>query len=334
MSDSVKERIYFDERWMGDHGIGRFAREVNQRLKFPPADLKGSPVQPLDPLRLSFYLALNDVYLISPGFNSPLFGGKRFIPTIHDLNHIDTGSGLLRSLYYRLILKRACQRAPLILTVSNFSRKKIVDWAGVSPAKVVNVGNGLSPAFATTGTIYNPGYKYLLCIGNRKPHKNEERVVQAFARAGIDPTIRLVFNGEPSPRLIDVAMQERVDRRIVFLGPMDDEKLASVYRGGIALIFPSLYEGFGFPVIEAMASGIPVLTSSTTSLPEVAGSAALLVEPSSTEEIAAGIHEIVTNMMLRESLIQRGFEQSARFTWDKVADKILEALTQSLGGHL
>ncbi len=129
-------------------------------------------------------------------------------------------------------------------------------------------------------------------------------------------------------------MQERVDRRIVFLGPMDDEKLASVYRGGIALIFPSLYEGFGFPVIEAMASGIPVLTSSTTSLPEVAGSAALLVEPSSTEEIAAGIHEIVTNMMLRESLIQRGFEQSARFTWDKVADKILEALTQSLGGHL
>ena len=333
MPNLIKGQVYFDDRWIGDHGIGRFAREVSRRLELPPANLRGSPTAPFDPLRLSLYLASNQIHLLSPGFNAPILGSKRFIPTIHDLNHIDMGSGFLRASYYQLILKRSCRQAPLILTVSDFSKRRIVEWSGVSAEKVINVGNGLSAVFSETGNTYEPGYEYLLCIGNRKAHKNEERVIKAFLRANVDPEIHLVFSGKPSPRLMEIITQEKAERRISFLGPMNDEGLASVYRGSIGLIFPSLYEGFGFPVIEAMASGIPVLTSSTTSLPEVAGNAALLVEPNSTSEIAAGIHEIVTNTALRSELIKKGLEQSACFTWDKVANRISEALTQSIGDH-
>lgn len=316
----------FDHRWVGPHGIGRFASELARRIDLTPLAVGGSPTAASDFLRLSLALWKTRGIVFSPGFNAPLCGLDRYIFTIHDLNHIDIGANPAKHLYYRLVMKRACQKAARVLTVSEFSRWRIIAWSGVPPQKVVNVGNGVSAVFRPDGERFSLGNSYLLCIGNRKPHKNEARAIEGFAQAGLDPSICLAFNGQASRELLTVACRSGVERRVIFLGSLDDSTLAAVYRGALGLVFPSLYEGFGFPVIEAMASGIPVLTANVTALPEVAGEAALLVNPLSIQEIARGTHRLVNDHALRTALTAAGLLRARELTWESVAHKVKTVL--------
>ncbi len=251
---------------------------------------------------------------------------------IHDLNHIDcTGnSSIFKRLYYAIVVKRACQFAYKILTVSEFSKKRIVDWAGVSAEKVVNVGNGVSDNFFEACKEYRLGYPYLLCVSNRKPHKNEYRIIRAFAHARIDPLIQLLFTGDSTPEIAELAKALNISSRIKFFGQVPEKDLPGLYRGALSLVFPSLYEGFGLPVIEAMACGTPVLTSSTTSLSEVAGEAALLVDPSSTHEISNGIERIVKEGELRKKLRLKGFQRVKLFDWDVVKNRVQNVLDECI----
>jgi glycosyltransferase involved in cell wall biosynthesis len=217
-----------------------------------------------------------------------------------------------------------------VLTVSEYSRQEIIRWAGLQPNRVVNVGNGVDDSYNPDVPSYAPGFDYLLCVSNRKAHKNELRIVEAFTRANIDPKIRLVFTGEPSNELSALCRQLNPGHRVVFAGPVPEADLPPLYRGALALIFPSLYEGFGLPVIEAMACGTPVLTSNTTSLPEIAGNAALLVNPMSLEQIAAGIESLCRDPQLREHLRRRGFNRAKQFRWDDVAAKVKAVLDQTI----
>lgn len=331
-------RVYFDYRWIGEHGIGRVARILEQRLSLPRIVAQGAPSSPADPLRLMIAMLRlpKGAAVFSPGYNAPLFVVRPFIFTIHDLNHIDRSenSSALKRLYYRLIMRRACHKAFRVLTVSEFSRQRIIAWAGVEPNRVVNVGNGVDECYRPDAIPYAPGFSYLLCVSNRKAHKNEPKVLEAFARADIDLAIRLIFTGEANERLLTLCRQLGVENRVAFIGRVPEEDLPGLYRGAVALVFPSLYEGFGLPVIEAMACGTPVLTSNTTSLPEVAGDAALLVDPLSVEQITQGIERLCTDEALLTVLAERGLRQAAMFRWDGVSDKVQAVLDELLEGNI
>ena len=318
--------IYFDDRWGGEHGIGRVANELKCLLNVVPLGLSGSPVSPIDPLRLSLKMCTlpKKSAVFNPGFNAPLCYFRTYVFFLHDLNHIDFpgNSSTFKKLYYSIILKRACKFAYRVLTVSDFSRSRILAWGELAPEKVINVGNGVNSRFSGECRPFDPGYPYMLCVSNRKPHKNEKRIIEALAEAHIDNRIRLLFTGSEDDELVRLADKLNVLPRIEFLGRVSEENLPSYYRGALALVFPSLYEGFGLPVIEAMACGTPVLTSSTTSLPEVAGGAALLVNPLSVPEIACGIKHIVRDEVAREQLRTRGFENVKKYDWKLVAQRI------------
>jgi glycosyltransferase involved in cell wall biosynthesis len=323
--------IYADQRWIGPHGIGRFAQHVLAGLDYCPVSLASHPAAPLDAWRLARALVNmthNDLFF-SPGYNSPLFCASPFVFTIHDLSHIycpESSSPLIR-LYYATVMKRACHRAARVLTVSEFTRAQIVEWSGAPPEKVVNVRCGVDPAYHPGDNTYDFPFPYLLSVSNRKRHKNEFRVVDAFARASLAAGIRLVFTGKPTAELAHWIGRHHVTSRVDFMGVVPEEKLPSLYRGAEALVFPSLYEGFGLPLLEAMACGTPVVTANTTALPEVAGDAALLVDPTSVEQIAAAMERIMSDTSLRHQLREKGLVRAAQFPWEDTVARVHKLLT-------
>ncbi|MBB5608603.1 MULTISPECIES: glycosyltransferase family 1 protein [unclassified Janthinobacterium] len=326
-------KIYIDERWIGEHGIGRFANVLASKINFTAMNMVGSPSSPLDALRFFFRtLGFSKKDLVfSPGYNAPVFIRCPFVFTIHDLNHIDRNenSSFLKRLYYKWIMRRACRHAQAVLTVSEFSKRRIVDWSGIPAERVINVGNGVGEEYAPSASAYKPGYPYVLSVSNRKAHKNEPRLIEAFSQANISDDVRLLFTGEPTPAVLETIQQYKLQGRVTFVGRVAEADLPGLYRGALALAFPSLYEGFGLPVIEAMACGCPVLTSSTTSLPEVAGDAAVLVDPTSVKAIAEGISSICGDELLRVEMIRKGYLQAARFSWDEVVRKADIALSRA-----
>jgi glycosyltransferase involved in cell wall biosynthesis len=326
--------IYADQRWVGEHGIGRFARHVLAELDYRPVPLTTHPAAPLDSWQLTRALGeltRHDLFF-SPGYNSPLFCAFPFVFTIHDLSHIycpENSSPLIR-LYYATIMKRACRRAASILTVSEFTRNQIIEWSGVPAEKVVKVSCGVENAYRPGDDSYGLTFPYLLCVSNRKRHKNEFRVVQAFARAGLGVEMKLVFTGKPAAELADCIAQNDLTASVRFMGVVPEEKLPALYRGAKALVFPSLYEGFGFPVLEAMACGTPVVTSNTTAMPEVAGDAALLVDPTSVEQIAEAMKQVVSDHPLRRQLREKGLARVAQFSWARTVARVREVLAKNV----
>src|SRR5882724_6736327 len=323
--------IYADQRWIGDHGIGRFARHVLADQGYCPIPLTGHPAAPLDALRLARVLRNlhHDDLFFSPGYNSPLSCPSPFVITLHDLSHMhcpENRSPLIR-LYYAIVLKRACRRAARILTVSESTRVQILDWSGLSADAVCNVGCGVEPSYRPDDEVYGLPFPYLLCVSNRKPHKNELRVVEAFARSGLARKIHLVFTGNPAPRLARRIEQHHLTASVGFAGRVPESQLPSLYRGAEALIFPSLYEGFGLPILESMACGTPVVTSNVTAMPETAGGAALLVDPTSVDEIAEAMNCIVSDTGLRRQLRDKGLARAKRFLWQNTAARVREILT-------
>lgn len=322
--------IVYDPRWAGPHGIGRFAKSIMSRIPAVPLPISGNPAAPLDSIGLSRALwgISPKTVFFSPGYSAPLIAKIPFVFTIHDLNHIDRpeNSSLAKRIYYATLLKSACHRAARILTVSSYSAQRILEWSGVSDTQIVNVGNGVDPQFDADIKPYEPGYPYFFCVGNRKLHKNEQRTMGAFSIARIPKEIKLIFSGDSTPALKAEADERGIGERVVFTGKISDIDLPSYYKGAIALLFASLYEGFGLPVLEAMACGTPVVTSNVTALPEVAGGAALLVNPESTEEISGAIERVIEDSALRAKMIAKGFKQAAQYSWDETAGKVREVL--------
>ena len=322
--------LYADDRRIGDHGIGRFARNVLAALEFRPISLQSDPDSPLDPWLLARALAKltrKDVFF-SPGYNPPLYCVAPFVITLHDLNHIDRdeNSSRLKRLYYSTVVKRACHLSAHILTVSEFSRRRILEWSGVPPEKVVNVGCGVGEDFRTDAAPYPLPFPYLLCVSNRRGHKNEARQVEAFSKSGLASQMRMVFTGDPTAELADCIERNGVTQSVHFVGLVPDCELPALYHSAVALVFASLYEGFGLPVLEAMACGTPVITSNTSALPEIAGDAALLVDPTSVEQISQAMAQAVTDSSLRQQMRIKGLARAAQFSWSNTGGKVQRLL--------
>jgi glycosyltransferase involved in cell wall biosynthesis len=327
--------ILYDARWIGNHGIGRFADELQRRLDgLIPFEARRRPWHPLDPFLLGATLWKSRASLFfSPGYNSPVGWPGQFIFTLHDLNHlcVPENSNALKRAYYQYVIKPACHRAAFVLTVSEYSRGEIAAWSGVKRDRIINVGNGVGAPFAATGDKYRPGYPYLLYVGSRKPHKNLPRLLQAYAISRGQRELRLIVSGSSDSHTAMHADRLGLRESVVFLEMNSVEFLASVYRGATALLFPSLYEGFGLPPLEAMACGTPVMTSNVCSLPEVVGDAAVLVNPANVEEVAGGISHLVADSGLRDRLREQGLRRASVFSWEETARRTANILAAVAG---
>ena len=326
--------IHYDPRWSGPHGIGRFADEVIARLPDAhPLRIGARRLSLLDPIATTLAAArLRSGAYFTPGFNAPLRAPVPFVFCLHDLIYlrVPSASTAARRAYFRLVVKPAAQRAFRVLTVSQHARGTILEWTGLPPERVEIAGNGVSSAFVPEGPRHEPGYPYFLFVGLRGAHKNIDRLLAAYAASRARRDARLLFTGEPDRATQEAAQRHGVADQIVFAGTLDDARLAACYRGALSLAFPSLYEGFGLPVAEAMACGAPVLTSDASALTETAGSGnALFVDPLSVEAIAEGLDRLARDAALRAELTRRGLAHAAHFSWDRVGARVAKVLAEA-----
>ncbi|MEO7794663.1 MAG: glycosyltransferase family 1 protein, partial [Thermoanaerobaculia bacterium] len=275
----------------------------------------------------------------SPHYVLPLRTPMRVVVTIHDLIHLvfpEFLPGRLALPYARYFLRRAVRRADRILTVSAATAADLEHRLGVPPSRIDVIWNGVDDAFrrrlgaAELATELGqlglvPGY--FLSLGNPKPHKNLERVVRAFARLPADGP-RLVIAGAPegsesTDEIAAWAQELHLKERLVRIGRIASERLPALVQGAVALVFPSLYEGFGLPLVEAMASGTPVVASTTPALVEIAGGAAELVDPLDVGAIADGLARLAGDPGPRLELAQAGLARSEAFRWESTAEKTL-----------
>lgn len=330
-SANLRNAKFFDTRWFGDHGIGRFAREVYSRLSgYTPVGFRGNPWSPSDVLTMSWRLQIRrPAFFYTPGYNAPIACPCAFALTIHDLNHISAvgQSSPLKRLYYSTVLRPAVRRAAAVLTVSEYSKAAIAEWSGIKADFITNVSNGVSPVFRPGVCVHDSGRPYLLGICSPKRHKNLDGLLRgyAFSRARKEHELRLV--GNPDERNRQLLKSLGIDKSVICLGHLHDEDMATAYRGATGFVFVSHYEGFGLPIVEAMACGTPVITSSATSMPEVAGGAAVLANPADSEDIARAIDHLCDTPELRRQLSVLGLARAAHFSWEKTASNVRNALS-------
>jgi len=220
----------------------------------------------------------------------------------------------------------AARQSPAVLTVSEYSKTKIMEWANIPAERVHVVGNGVSEGFLPDGPAANLGFPYLLYVGNYKPHKNIPRMFAAFARTRASSDTRLCIVGKEDKSLLVLAKSLNISDRIRFLGSKTNEQLAGLYRGAQALICASTEEGFGLPVLEAMACGTPALVGEGHAAEEVANGAAIKCNPFDVDAIANAIDQIIDNSSLRLDLIEKGLKRSNDFSWDHVAARVAHAI--------
>ena len=291
-------------------------------------------------VRIPWRLRREGVSLVhEPHYVLPPLTPCRSVVTIHDCIHLMFPQYLpnrFAHLYARAFMWTATRQAARILTVSEASKRDILRFFAIPADKVQVIYNAIDGRFltppdeATTERVrqrYQLDHPFVLYVGNIRPHKNIERTIDAFGRTREDgPTgLKLVIIGDEVskyPSLRQMVHRHKLDKHVRFLGFQPQETLASFYRLARAFVFPSLYEGFGLPPLEAMACGTPVITSNVSSLPEVAGDAALLVDPYDVEALARAMVRIVTDQPLRDMLVARGLARARQFSWTESVAKI------------
>ncbi|MEO8382476.1 MAG: glycosyltransferase family 1 protein [Acidobacteriota bacterium] len=216
------------------------------------------------------------------------------------------------SAYLSFMTRRALRKSARVLTVSEAAKASIVETFAADPAKIVVTPNGIDPIFFGERPPPEDLDRYLFFAGNDKPHKNVELLIEAFSRLP-DRSLKLVMSGAAFERFRSV-------RGVVTTGFLPIERLASLYRGALAVVLPSLEEGFGLPVVEAMASGTAVLAADIPALVEVAGDAAMYFDPHSAASLAAAMEKIAGDAALRAELASRGRARAAHFTWRRCAE--------------
>ena len=263
-----------------------------------------------------------------PAHTLPFFFPGRASVTVHDLGykHFPSAHPTNTRRYLDWTTRYSAQRAQLVLADSEATARDLTRFYGTAPAKIRVVYPGVdAPHIGDVEAIrrkYGLPERYFLFIGTLQPRKNIARLVQAFAKAAL-PDVALVLAGGKG-WLYDPAWTANINN-IIMPGYIEEADKGALYAGALALVFPSLYEGFGFPVLEAMHCGTPVLCSNTSSLPELAGDAALLVDPLDVDAIADGMRQLATDTVLRQSLRTNGYVQALKFTWVQAAQGALAA---------
>jgi glycosyltransferase involved in cell wall biosynthesis len=283
--------------------------------------------------------------LFVPAHVLPLFCPVPAVVTVHDLGYryYPEAHRPFDRWYLEWTTRRHARLARHIVADSQATRQDLLDFYGANPDKISVVYLGRdenltrvnNPALLVEVKVrYQLEGDYLLYMGTLHPRKNLVRLVEAFhqaIQAAPQPNLKLVIAGKQGWLYHDIyrrVQQLNLSERVILPGYVAAEDKAALLSGALAYVFPSLYEGFGLPVLEAMACGVPVLTSNVSSLPEVGGTAALLVNPHDTEEIAAGLVRLISEAELRQELVSKGYQQIQKFTWQTAARQILQILEQ------
>ncbi len=268
----------------------------------------------------------------------------KLVVTVHDVKPRVLGSVIpsrnLNSLLHRVLVRDQWGRTDHVLTDSQCSRRDIIQYLGVSDDRITVVYPGVEldrfrPALnAASGERERP---YVLSVAGADPSKNVETLVDAFARLP-----RLLRDGYDLVLVGDFRLRQDIRQRVsqtgiekqtIFPGIVSDDHLISLYQGAALFVFPSRYEGFGLPVLEAMACGCPVISSNASSLPEVTGDSAILVDPSDVGGFAQAMEEVLSNPELRQSLHGRGLSWARKFSWDRTALDTIEVYKRVAASH-
>jgi glycosyltransferase involved in cell wall biosynthesis len=291
------------------------------------------------PFVLPLHLLRRPVDIVHATYVAPPYLPSRLVFTLHDLSPFSHPHFYPTAIRFRLQkgFASSIRRASAILCASEFTRQHLAKQFPDAAEKAYVTHYGLDPAFRYIEDRaevkrclerYGIPEPYLLIVGKLQARKNTVRALEAFALLKKNTNLKhkLVMVGrkmwtsdEVFPQIENLGLQQD----IVMTGHAPPEDIPLLYNGAAALVFPSLFEGFGFPVLEAWACGCPVVTSTATSLPEIAGDAAVLVDPYQSEAIAQGIERVLTDSGLRQELIQKGFERVQQFTWKRTAEQVL-----------
>ncbi|MBN7809337.1 glycosyltransferase family 4 protein [Algoriphagus sp. H41] len=319
----MKRKVLFDASWDGETGIGRLYREIMARkpdaVDALPLRVEKNPSGFLAPFHLARQIQASEAEVFySPTFIPPLFSRMPFVFTIHDLMHLFYYTRLHRE-YYRWVIGPLAKKAKKIITVSQYSKSLLVEKLEI-PADLIRViYNGVGENFFENEREYALDRPYFLYVGNRRNYKNLPAMLEAFSLADIPRDFVFALSGHPDPEIERQIRAFGIEGRVRFLGMIPEEDLPSVYKGAHATLFVSKMEGFGLPVLESMASGTPVLTSSSSSLPEIAGGAAICVDPESPKAIQHGIELLVKDEEAYISCVEKGLLRASGFSWEKTA---------------
>lgn len=351
--------------------LGRLDRENKYLLIGPPAKVKEiGPLPPnfhtvpLDQPERSvkgyreFRTILNrlapDLVHVPNLFSVPRGMPCPYVMTVHDmLEHMSRAreqSGFWRSLHFQLT-RHVLRGAARIFAVSNFTKNEIEKLFGIPGERIEVVYNAIDERFLhghasaadreLIAQRYQVNYPFLLYAGRVSAHKNVVRMIEAFSALKTElekdqefADLKLIIIGDDlsgNPDLRRTVVRSGVQNDVRFLGFVPIEVLRIFYDSAKIFVFPSLYEGFGLPPLEAMAHGTPVVTSNVSSLPEVVGNAAVLVNPENVFEIMRALHRVLLDHSLRERMKERGYQQAAKFSWEKSVQRIVEGYRQ-IGG--
>ena len=285
-----------------------------------------------------------DLLVSMEGFSS-LRSDTKQMPVLYDINfeHQPQDLALKNRLYFRFFFKRFVKKAVRVATISEYSKQDIASFYNISPAKIDNVSCGINGNFdplaaaekAATREKFSGGKPYFFFVGSMHPRKNIKRLIEAFTmfRSQTGADIKLLLAGAIwwSKSTIEEAYNSSPYKSdIVFTGRLSEEDLKKVLGSALALSFVPIFEGFGLPIVEAFQSEVPVICSNTTSMPEVAGDAAILVDPFKVESIVEGMKKMYEDGSLRVRLIELGRVQKNKFTWDNTALLFWEAILRAI----
>ena len=349
ISAGVLPRVLVNGRFRAHQttGIGRYANELISRLEKklevlePRTPLKGAPGHLWEQCALP--ARVGSGLLWSPCGTGPVWISRQVV-TVHDMFPFDNPEWFSKSFTrgFQAITLPLIRRARKVIAVSEFTKRRLIEISGVGESKVVVVHSGVGAQFspqseeavrAARQAVGLEGRPYLLSVSSLEPRKNVRRLVEAWRRAlpQLPNNLWLVLAGATGSSTVFQSVELSVaPERLLMPGYVPERYLPGLYAGARALLYPSLAEGFGLPVLEAMACGVPVLTSANSSLLEVAGGAALLVDPADTDSIARSIVMLAIDDHLCLHLRERGLRQAAHFSWDEAASRTwrsLEAVT-------
>ncbi len=346
--------LSIDVRMMNSSGIGTYIRNVVPRIiaepDFEDAVLLGalSDIRKLREPHLTTAVEFNapihsvaeqlrfpriDSELFwSPNYNIPLTYRGKLVVTIHDLFHLACNYGIgggLKLLYAKFFFYQVKRRASAILCDSHFTADELKQFTDVDTRKVSVIHLGIDSSWFSIPATDSPRSKpYMIAVGNVKPHKNLKRLVEAFELISDKIPHDLIIVGQKAGFVTGdhevLKMGTRLGDRLSFTGLVDDQELKQLIANADTLVFPSLYEGFGLPPLEAMAAGCPVIAANAASIPEVCGQAVLYCDPLSVEDIAHNILKMVTDNSLKLDFICRGREHAKLFRWENCAAETID----------
>lgn len=347
--------IYINARFLTQKttGVQRFAIEISKQLKLLLPGVKFISPKNIIQKELADYFEVEtcgnftshlweqielpiflkkkkNPLLINLGNTAPLFYKNQLV-SILDLSFIINPKWFSRSfsLFYSFVIPKIAKRSLRIITISENSKKDIIEIIGINENKIDVLYCDVPTEFRANNKLKLPNIygDYILAVSSLDPRKNFGRLIEAFNKLNL-PNIKLVIVGSVNKVFSDVNIKKLIqdNELITFTGYVDQEELPGLYKNAKLFIYPSLYEGFGIPPLEAMICGCPTIVANVASLPEVCGDASYYVDPYSIDDISHGMKELTNNENLRQELIVKGYERVSHFNWESSAKQLVNII--------